>query len=146
MAYAAKTLPTDVNVSAFLDGLANDKRRAESLQLIEAMQRLSGEPATMWGPSIIGFGKYDYTYASGHSGTSMRVGFSPRKGAMTVYLMPGYENKADQLKKLGPHSIGKSCLYIKDLSKVDGKVLEELIAVSLEEMKERYPPKARETI
>jgi hypothetical protein len=139
MASGAKTLPTDAKVSAFLDGLDNEKRRAESLQLIEAMQRLSGEPAIMWGPSIIGFGKYDYTYDSGHSGTSMRIGFSPRKAAMTVYIVPSYEKKAALLERLGPHSLGKSCIYIKDLSKVDVGALEEIIAMSLKEMAGRYP-------
>ena len=139
MAYAAKTLPTDVKVGAFLDGLGSDKRRAESLQLIAVMQRLSGEPAVMWGPSIIGFGKYDYTYDSGHSGTSMRVGFSPRKAAMTVYVVPGYDNKSALLERLGPHTLGKSCLYIKDLSKVAMGALEEIIAITLKEMAERYP-------
>ena len=127
MAAAAKTLPTKVGVSAFLAGLKSERRRAESLQLIEVMQRISGEPATMWGPSIIGFGKYDYTYDSGHSGTSMRLGFSPRKAAMTVYIVPGYENKGALLKKLGPHTLGKSCLYVKDLSKVDTNALEDII-------------------
>jgi Domain of unknown function (DU1801) len=139
MASGAKTLPTDAKVSAFLDGLDNEKRRAESLQLIEAMQRLSGERAIMWGPSIIGFGKYDYTYDSGHSGTSMRIGFSPRKAAMTVYIVPSYEKKAALLERLGPHSLGKSCIYIKDLSKVDVGALEEIIAMSLKEMAGRYP-------
>jgi Domain of unknown function (DU1801) len=139
MASGAKTLPADAKVSAFLDGLDNEKRRAQSLQLIEAMQRLSGEPAIMWGPSIIGFGKYDYTYDSGHSGVSMRVGFSPRKAAMTVYIVPGYENKAALLEKLGPHTLGKSCLYIKDLSKVDASALEDIISMSMKEMAERYP-------
>jgi hypothetical protein len=139
MASGAKTLPTDAKVSAFLDGLDNEKRRAESLQLIEAMQRLSGEPAIMWGLSIIGFGKYDYTYDSGHSGTSMRIGFSPRKAAMTVYIAPSYEKKAALLERLGPHSLGKSCIYIKDLSKVDVGALEEIIAMSLKEMAGRYP-------
>jgi Domain of unknown function (DU1801) len=139
MAYAAKTVPTDAKVSAFLDGLDNEKRRVESRRLIEAMQRLSGEPATMWGPSIIGFGKYDYTYDSGHSGMSMRIGFSPRKAAMSVYIVPGYENMGALLEKLGPHTLGKSCLYIKDLGKVDVKALEEIISMSLKEMAERYP-------
>jgi Domain of unknown function (DU1801) len=139
MAYASKTMPTDEKVSSFLDGLDNENRRAESCQLIEAMQRLSGEPATMWGPSIIGFGKYAYTYESGHSGTSMRVGFSPRKAAMTVYIVPAYDNKAALLEKLGPHSLGKSCLHIKELGKVDVKALEDIISMSLKEMAERYP-------
>ena len=101
MAFAAKTFPTDVKVSAFVDGLDNARRREESGRLLEMMQRLSGEPAKMWGPSIIGFGSYDYTYASGHSGTSMRIGFSPRKAAMTVYIMPGYDNKAALLEQTG---------------------------------------------
>jgi hypothetical protein len=139
MAYAAKTLPADEKVSAFLDSLDSEKRRAESHQMIETMQRLSGEPAIMWGPSIIGFGEYAYTYDSGHSGVSMRVGFSPRKAAMTVYIVPGYENKAALLERLGPHTLGKSCLYIKDLSKADAGALEDIIAMSLKEMAERYP-------
>lgn len=71
----------------------------------------------------------------------MRIGFSPRKAAMTVYLVPGFDNRSDLLQKLGPHSIGKSCLYIKDLAKVDAQVLEELISASINEMNERYPPK-----
>jgi Domain of unknown function (DU1801) len=139
MATSAKTLPRDAMVSAFLESLDTEKRRAESLHLMEAMQRLSGEPAIMWGPSIIGFGKYTYTYDSGHSGTSMRVGFSPRKTAMTLYIVPGYENKSELLERLGPHTLGKSCLYIKDLSKVDAKALEDIISMSLKEMAERYP-------
>ena len=139
MDFAAKTVPTDAKVSAFIDGLDNEKRRAESRQLIETMQRLSGAPATMWGPSIIGFGKYDYTYDSGHSGTSMRIGFSPRKAAITLYIVPGHENKGALLEKLGPHTLGKSCLYIKDLSRIDAKALEEIVAMSLKEMAERYP-------
>lgn len=139
MASSAETLPTDVKVSVFLDGLDSAKRKDEGYQLLEAMQRHSGEPAAMWGPSIIGFGKYDYTYDSGHSGTSMRVGFSPRKAAMTIYIVPGFDNKGSILDRLGPHTLGKSCLYIKDLSKVDTKALEEIIALSLKEMAERHP-------
>lgn len=139
MGEAAKTILTDANVKNFVDRLENQRRCGECLRLIDMMQRLSGQPAALWGPSIIGFGKYDYTYESGRSGTSMRVGFSPRKAAMTVYVVPGFDNKAALLEKLGPHTLGKSCLYIKDLSKVDAKVLEDVIEMSLEEMAERYP-------
>jgi hypothetical protein len=71
----------------------------------------------------------------------MRVGFSPRKAALTVYLVPGFENKSELLERLGPHSTGKSCLYVKDLAKVDTKILEELIRASIKEMNERHPPK-----
>lgn len=139
MGEAAKTILTDANVKNFVDRLENQRRCGECLRLIDMMQRLSGQPAALWGPSIIGFGKYDYTYESDRSGTSMRVGFSPRKAAMTVYVVPGFDNKAALLEKLGPHTLGKSCLYIKDLSKVDAKVLEDVIEMSLEEMAERYP-------
>ncbi len=141
MAYEAKTKPGPLSAEVFIDTVEPEKRRVEAQTLLAMMKRLTSEKPVLWGPSIIGFGSYDYRYESGHSGTSMRVGFSPRKAALTVYLMPGYENKGDLLQKLGPHSIGKSCLYIKDLAKVDGEVLEELIAVSLREMNERYPPK-----
>jgi Domain of unknown function (DU1801) len=105
------------------------------------LTRLTGDQPVLWGPSIIGFGSYEYTYESGHSGTSMRIGFSPRKAAMTVYLVDGFESKAGLLERLGPHSIGKSCLYFKDLAKVNANVLEELISASITEMNKRYPPK-----
>jgi Domain of unknown function (DU1801) len=139
MPSGAKMLPTDAKIGAFLNSLDNENRRVESLQLIELMQRLSGNPPVMWGASIIGFGQYSYTYGSGHSGASMRVGFSPRKGAMTVYLAPGFDNKSEILNRLGQHTLGKSCLYIKDLSKVDFGALEDIIAMSLKEMAENYP-------
>lgn len=139
MVYAQKTTETPEDVSAIIGGLPSERRRAESAVLIDMMSRLSGAQPKMWGPSIVGFGKYDYTYSSGHSGTSMRVGFSPRKAAMTIYIVPGYDNKAALLERLGPHTLGTSCLYIKDVSKVDAKTLEEIIALSLKEMDERYP-------
>jgi hypothetical protein len=141
MAYQAKTKPEAKSVDAFIAGVEPERRRSDTEAMLKIMKRLTGEEPVLWGPSIVGFGSYDYTYESGHSGTSMRVGFSPRKGALTVYLMPGYENKTALLEKLGPHKIGKSCLYIKDLSKVNSDVLEELITVSIKEMNDRYPPK-----
>ncbi len=139
MTYLPKTRPDHDQAATFLAGLRSEKRYEESLQLIELMQNLSGDPATLWGTSIIGFGHYHYTYASGHSGTSMRVGFSPRKNAMTIYIMSGYENKKALLEKIGPHSLGKSCLYIRDMSKIQTTILEEIIAISLKEMSELYP-------
>jgi hypothetical protein len=142
MVYEAKTRPEKKSVDAFIAAVEPERRRREATSMLAIMKRLTGEDSVLWGPSIIGFGSYDYTYESGHSGTSMRVGFSPRKAALTVYLMPGYENKSALLGKLGPHEIGKSCLYIKDLAKVDAGILEELISVSIKEMNERYPPKA----
>lgn len=139
MAYGAKTKATDGKVHSYLSSLASEQRRAESFVLIDLMQRLSGEPPVMWGASVIGFGKYDYSYESGHSGTSMRVGFSPRKAAMTVYIVSGHDSKASMLARLGPHTLGKSCLYIKSLAKVDLNMLEEIVDLSLQEMTQKYP-------
>lgn len=139
MAYQQKTLPEPRLPGDFLAGVQPEKRRLESAPMIDMLERLSGEKPVMWGPSIVGFGKYDYVYDSGHSGTACRIGFSPRKAAMTIYIMSGYENKKELLSRLGPHTIGKSCLYIKDLTKVDAEVLEEICAKSLDEMSERYP-------
>jgi Domain of unknown function (DU1801) len=141
MAYEAKDKPETKSVELFLSGVKPGRRQREAAAMLDLMKRLTGEQPVMWGPSIIGFGAYDYTYASGHSGTSMRVGFSPRKAALTLYLAPGYENKTALLERLGPHETGKSCLYIKDLAKVDAAVLEELICVSIKEMNARYPQK-----
>ena len=98
----------------------------------------------MWGPTIIGYGSYDYTYDSGHSGTSCRIGFSPRKAQLVVYLIPVFEGsdkaEADRLLDcLGPHSMGKSCLYIRRLDKIDLTALEQLLALSWRLMGERYP-------
>jgi Domain of unknown function (DU1801) len=141
MAYEAKTKPGPQSAEAFIKSIVPEKRGVEAARLLSMLKRLTGEEPVLWGSSIIGFGSYDYTYDSGHSGSSMRIGFSPRKAAMTVYLVPGFDNRSDLLQKLGPHSIGKSCLYIKDLAKVDAQVLEELISASINEMNERYPPK-----
>jgi hypothetical protein len=91
------------------------------------MRRVPGHPPTMWGPSIIGFGSYHYVYESGREGDAAAVGFSPRKASTTVYLADGFDGYADELARLGPHTLGKSCLYLKDLSKVDLGVLEEMV-------------------
>jgi hypothetical protein len=141
MAFEAKTNPGPLNAEVFIQSVEPETRRVEAQALIAMMNRLTGQEPVLWGGSIIGFGSYDYKYESGHSGTSMRVGFSPRKAALTVYLVPGFENKSELLERLGPHSTGKSCLYVKDLAKVDTNILEELIRASIKEMNERHPPK-----
>lgn len=103
------------------------------------MARISGLKPRMWGPTIVGFGSYDYTYESGHSGTSLRVGFSPRKARLVVYIMPGFEGYAERLAALGKHKTGSSCLYINKLADVDTTVLEQLVRESLEAMEQKYP-------
>ena len=129
-----KTAPTDTDPLDFIASLDEERRKAESLELLELFSESTGEQPVMWGGSIIGFGSYDYTYASGRTGSWMRVGFSPRKQQMTVYVMPGFERYDELLSALGPHSTGKSCLYLKRVDAVDKQVLGELVAESYEAM------------
>lgn len=126
-----KTRETDGDVDAFLESIENDTRRRDGLALKDMMTRLSGHQPKMWGSSIVGYGRRTYTNTSG-GGEWFKVGFSPRKRSMTLYIMDGFAGYRDVLDRLGPHSTGKSCLYVKDLEKVDGDVLEELITSSLE--------------
>ena len=126
-----KTQQNDGDVEAFLASVENDRRRRDALQMNEIMTRLSGAAPKMWGPSIVGFGEYTYMSGSGRESTWMKIGFSPRKQSLTLYIMDGFDSYESLLDDLGPHSTGKSCLYIRDLDKVDGAVLEELITSSL---------------
>jgi Domain of unknown function (DU1801) len=134
-----KTQQTEASVAAFLDAIPDDQQRKDAAAISTMMGRLSGEPAKMWGPTIIGFGRYHYRYESGREGEMCRIGFSPRKGQMVVYLVDGYEGKAAQLERLGKHKTGKACLYIKRLSDIRVDVLEEMVAESLEYMNAQYP-------
>lgn len=129
-----KTAPTDRDPREFIAALDDERRKSEAMQLLELFEQRTGEQPVMWGDSIIGFGTYDYGYASGRSGSWMRVGFSPRKQQMTVYVMPGFERYDELLAALGPHSTGKSCLYLKRLDAVDTTVLGDLVAESYEAM------------
>ena len=135
-----KTQETAVCVGDFLETVPDEAQRADARTIIAMMERLSGEPPRMWGPSIIGFGRYHYKYESGREGDMARIGFSPRKGQTVVYLVDGYGDRADQLTRLGRHKIGKSCLYIKRLSDIDVTVLEEMVVGSLAYMAKKYPP------
>lgn len=128
----AKTIPTKIAPKDFIATVEDEKKRADAEVLLTLMEEITGEPPVMWGPSIIGYGSYHYKYASGREGDWMLTGFSPRKTALTVYLMSGVERQGDLLDKLGKYKNGKSCLYIKRLSDVDMEVLKELITVSVE--------------
>jgi hypothetical protein len=128
---ANKTKPTAISVTAFVNALAEPAKRADAKALIGLMKSATGEAARMWGPSIIGFGAYHYKYESGREGDTVLVGFSPRKAAMVLYGVMGSENAESLLTKLGKHSTGKGCLYIKRLSDVDREVLKELIVGSV---------------
>jgi hypothetical protein len=129
MAYAAKTRQTDTDVRGFLDRAQPPARSRDGHVLCEMMQRISDEEPKMWGPSIVGFGVKAFAYASGHSGQICAMGFSPRKPALVLYL-PASPDRHALLDRLGEHSHGKSCLYIKTLADVDADVLEQLIRSS----------------
>lgn len=120
-----KTKPTKVSVAAFIDAITEEGRRADAKALVKLMQKAAGEKPKMWGPSIIGFGSYHYTYDSGREGDMPVVAFSPRKAATVLY---GLSDSEALLPKLGKHTRGKGCLYIKKLADVDQKVLETMVA------------------
>ena len=137
-----KTKPTEVSVDQFIDAVPDPQRRADAVKVRAMMERITGEPAKMWGPSIIGFGSYHYKYDSGHEGTMCRLGFSPRKSELVLYVLTESKRQEALLARLGKHKTGKSCLYIKKLSEVDEAALEELVADSLRYMNEKYPERA----
>ena len=135
----AKTKPTPINPRDFVEAVEHPVRRDDGFVLLDLMERLSGEPAAMWGPSIVGFGSYHYKYDSGREGDMCRIGFSPRKAELVLYLVDGFDGHADLLARLGKHRTGVSCLYIKKLADVDMAVLEQLITASLAHMDATYP-------
>jgi hypothetical protein len=136
---APKTLPNDASVEAFLLSVENVERRGDTRAVLAIMERITGQPPVMWGESIIGFDTYHYKYASGREGDWMLSAVSPRKAALTVYIMPGFEKFPDLMEKLGKYKTGSSCLYLKRLSDADPDVLEKLISQSVGYMRETYP-------
>jgi hypothetical protein len=134
-----KTQPSDASVDQFIQAVPDEQRRQDAMALLALMQRITQQEPQLWGGTMVGFGRYHYTYASGRSGTWFVTGFAPRKRETTVYIMPGFEPYAALLEQLGKHRLGKSCLYIKRLSDVDMQVLETLIAQSVTDMAAQYP-------
>jgi hypothetical protein len=131
---APKTRPTDADVGAFLEAIPDQRRRDEARTVCRLMQEVTGEVPVLWGTGIVGFGRVGLRYASGRELDWPVTGFSPRKTATTIYLMDGFEERLDLLARLGPHSTGKSCLYLKRLSDIDLDVLKALIAESARHM------------
>lgn len=134
-----KTKATEVSVDAFLDAVPDPVRRADGKAVDALMQRLTGLEPKMWGPTIVGYGSYRYKYDSGHEGEMCRIGFSPRKAELVLYVLDGSDAQADLLARLGKHRTGKSCLYIKKLADVDAAVLEALVGSAIAGMDARYP-------
>jgi len=126
-----KTKPTKVSVAAFIAAVADQTQRADAKALVKLMQSVAGEQPKMWGTSIIGFGSCHYRYESGREGDMPLIGFSPRKAATVLYNLLGSSDSAALLAKLGKHTTGKGCLYIKKLSDVDQKVLQALAVKSV---------------
>ena len=135
-----KTQETTQSVAAYIAAIEPQQRRADCMQLGALIERTTGWPPKMWGPSIVGFGRYAYRYDSGHSGEMCVVGFSSRKAEISVYLAPdGGPHFAALLAQLGKHKMGKGCLYIKRMADVDADVLEELVRASVAEIQSRHP-------
>ena len=125
-----KTKPTPASVKAFLDAIPDDQQRKDCRAIARMMREATNARAKMWGPDIVGYGSYHYKYASGREGDWYLTGFSPRKQALTLYIMAGFKNYDALLKKLGKHKTGTSCLYIKRLDDVDVSVLAKLVKAS----------------
>ena len=130
-----KTKKNDASVERFLNAVDHPKRREDAWRVLEIMKKVTKEEPKMWGSSIVGFGSYHYRYASGQEGDWMLVGFSPRKTALSVYIMSGFDAYDELMTQLGKYKTGKSCLYINKLEDVDLKILEKLIKQSVAYMK-----------
>jgi hypothetical protein len=130
-----KTQPTNEKVTDFLDKVVDPVKRRDSYKILELLKKVTGEEPVMWGTSIVGFGRYHYQYASGREGDWMLTGFSPRKQALTLYILSGFDEYDDLLGKLGKYKAGVSCLYIKKMEDIDQEVLEELVNQSVDHMK-----------
>ena len=123
-----KTVPTASDPATFLRTVDDERRRKDAERMLAIMTEVTGEEAVLWGTSLIGFGSVHYRYASGHEGDTVKVGFAPRKNALTLYGLQGHPQSAELLAELGPHTLGKGCVYLKKLDGVDEGVLRKLIA------------------
>jgi len=135
-----KTKATGVNPSDFVAAVEPEKKRADAQTLLAFFNRVTGLEPMMWGPSMIGYGRYHYKYETGREGEFFLTGFSPRKANLSIYVMPGYRygEMEDLLARLGKHKLGKSCLYINKLADVDMDVLEQIVRNGLAYMYENY--------
>ena len=133
-----KTKPNDNNVVEFLNKVENERRREDSFEILKLMKEVTKEEPIMWGDSIVGFGSYHYKYTSGREADWLAIGFSPRKQALTVYIMDGFDKYTELLDKLGKHKTGKSCLYINKLEDVSIPVLKELMIESIKYVKKNF--------
>lgn len=134
-----KTKQTKESVAAFLAKVEPEGRRKDAKAVAKLMERLTGDKPSMWGASMVGFGRYRYTYESGRQGEWFMIGFSPRKANLTIYLIDGFSGADDLRAKLGKHKVGKSCLYVNSLADLDLGVLEDMLKRSVAHMRAKYP-------
>ena len=135
---ANKTVQTKASVAEFLRQIADPAKRKDCRKIARIMRAATGKNARMWGDSLVGYGAYDYQYASGRAGTFFLTGFSPRARNIVIYIMPGFTHYGSLMQQLGKFKTGKSCLYLKSLSDVDENLLAELIEQSVRDMREKY--------
>ena len=133
-----KTKPTDVSPAEFIASVEHDRRREDAEVLLKWFEDVTGYAPKMWGPSLIGYGRYHYKYDSGREGDMLVTGFSPRKANLVMYIMPGYRDMGEKLARLGKHKLGKSCLYINKLADIDMDVLREIVEDGVAYMKANY--------
>src|SRR5437016_5508218 len=135
-----KTTPNDQDVEEFLNSVDDERKRKDSFTILELMKQVTGREPKMWGSSIVGFGSYHYKYESGREGDMILAGFSPRKQNLTIYNMGSFEEDDDLIKKLGKHTSGKGCLYIKRLDDIDLPALKSLLEESFKHAKQKADP------
>lgn len=134
-----KTAPTGASVEDFLQSVEPERKAVEVQELDRLFRNATGYQPQMWGPSIVGYGRYHYRYASGREGDYLATGFSPRKARHSIYIMPGYQDYGSILARLGKHKLGKSCLYVNRLADIDLDVLGELIRAGLKDLNAIWP-------
>ena len=134
-----KTQATDADVGAFLNAVEPEAKRRDALRLNAIFREETGFQPVMWGPSIVGYGRYHYVYKSGRQGDSLATGFSPRKANLSIYIMPGYGEFGDLMARLGKHKTGRSCLYVNKLADIDEAVLRDLIRAGLRDLAAHWP-------
>lgn len=133
-----KTQASDADVMAFLEAVEQPTRRADALALDAVFRRVSGFKPRLWGPSLVGYGRYDYIYDSGREGSFLATGFSPRKANLSIYIMPGYADYSEMLERLGKHKKAVSCLYVNKLADIDMAVLEEIVRAGLRDLGSKW--------
>lgn len=132
------TQPTQIPVIDFVNSVEDERKKKDSLHLLELMRDVSGHEPVMWGPSIIGFGSYHYKYESGHEGDAPLIGFSPRKAAISLYVFTGLEEHEKFLEDLGKFKRGKACIYVKKMADVDEESLKRLIRETIDFLQTKY--------